>query len=422
MRFSTICSTFTLFVAAAGAEEPVEFNRDIRPILSDRCYYCHGPDEDERKADLRLDIAEGALRNLGGYAAVVPGDPDASELFHRIISHDEDEVMPPPSAKKPAVSPEEIQTFRKWIEQGANYQGHWAFEPIKDPAVPDIGEENPIDAFIRARLAREGVEPSARADKYTLIRRATLDLVGLLPTPEEVGNFATDDDPNAYDKLVDRLLASEHYGERWGRHWLDGARYADSNGYSVDSARTMWPYRDWVIKALNDDMPFDQFTTEQIAGDLIPGAPKSALVASAFHRNTLINEEGGSDPEQFRVEATMDRVNTTGAVWLGLTVSCAQCHTHKFDPIFHEEYYQLFSFFNTAADKNNTGPTVTVAEGELFQSTTVDPWQPRVIHLNILTATTFKIYATWIVIVNCSRNIYTWCRRIYMNPVHCIST
>ena len=363
---------FSLFapVAVLAADRDVEFNRDIRPILSDRCYYCHGPDEEERKADLRLDTREGALADLGGYAAVVPGRPGDSELLIRVRAHDDlDELMPPPKSKKAALSTEEIALVERWIEQGAEYQGHWAFGPLADPDVPELAAGatgNPIDSFVRARLAKEKIAPSPRADHATLIRRAYLDLVGLLPTPEEVEAFVTNRDPKAYEELVDRLLASEHYGERWGRHWLDGARYADSHGYSIDGDRQMWPYRDWVIHALNRDMPFDQFTIEQIAGDLLSDASKSQLVASAFHRNTLINQEGGSDPEQFRVEAVMDRVNTTGAVWLGLTLSCAQCHTHKFDPIPHEDYYKMFAFFNSGEDRNNTGATVEVREGEMF--------------------------------------------------------
>ncbi|HSJ03534.1 MAG TPA: DUF1549 and DUF1553 domain-containing protein, partial [Verrucomicrobium sp.] len=258
------------------------------------------------------------------------------------------------------------------IEQGAEYQGHWSFLPLRNEPAPVVEgapaswPRNEIDRFILARLEREGIAPSPEADKATLIRRVTLDLTGLLPTPEEVRGFVADPDPEAYSRLVDRLLKSPHYGERWGRHWLDQASYADSNGYTIDGERGMWPYRDWVIKALNDDMPFDQFTIEQIAGDLLPKPTKNQLVATAFHRNTLINEEGGTDAEQFRVESVMDRVNTTGAVWLGLTVGCAQCHTHKFDPITHQDYYQMYAFFNQGVDVNNKGATLEVGRGEVF--------------------------------------------------------
>jgi hypothetical protein len=349
------------------AEPPVEFNRDIRPILSDRCYYCHGPDEKKQKADLRLDTREGALAD----GVIVPGKPEESELFYRITTDDEDDVMPQPKAKKPKLNAHEIALFKRWIEEGAEYQGHWAFEPVAKVEAPS--DAHPVDHFINRRLAKDGIEPSPAADRATLIRRVYLDLIGLLPSREQVDAFVKDSRADAYQRVVDELLASRHYGERWGRHWLDGARYADSHGYSVDGARQMWPYRDWVIRALNDDMPFDQFTIEQIAGDLLPNPTKSQLVATGFHRNTLINQEGGSDPEQFRVEATIDRTNTTGAVWLGLTVGCAQCHTHKFDPLQHREYYELFSFFNNAEDRNNTGPTVEVAEGELFEKVIAAP-------------------------------------------------
>jgi hypothetical protein len=353
-----------------AAPSEVRFNRDVRPILSNHCFACHGPDEKKREAKLRLDERENAITERDGVRAIVPGRPDESELLVRILTHDPDEVMPPPKSKKPAVTPEQVAILRKWIEQGAKYEAHWAFLPL-DRAAPPVVQDaawarNPIDQFILARLDQEGIKPSPEADRATLIRRVSLDLLGLLPSPEEVRAFVEDAEPAAYDKLVERLLASPHYGERWGRHWLDQARYADSNGYTIDNDRGMWPFRDWVIKALNDDLPFDRFTIEQLAGDLLPNATKSQLIATAFHRNTLINEEGGVDKEQFRNEAVVDRVNTTGAVWLGLTVGCAQCHTHKFDPITHREYYELFSFFNQGSDVNNKGQTIQVARGEVF--------------------------------------------------------
>jgi mono/diheme cytochrome c family protein len=354
----------------AAVPEKVTFNDHVRPILSGNCFYCHGPDPKHREADLRLDTREGATADLGGYAAIVPGKPEESALLKRVLSTDPEERMPPPASKKPHLSDEQIATLRKWIAEGAEYQGHWAFLPLAHPEPPAVRQqaivENAIDRFILARLEKEGISPSAEADRATLIRRVSLDLTGLLPSPEELAAFVADQRPTAYEALVDRLLASPHYGERWGRHWLDQARYADSNGYTIDSERPMWPYRDWVIKALNDNMPFDQFTVEQLAGDLIPSATKSQLVATAFHRNTLINEEGGTDKEQFRHEAVVDRVNTTGAVWLGLTIGCCQCHTHKFDPIQHREYYELFAFFNNGTDINNQGATIPVTRGELF--------------------------------------------------------
>ncbi|MEO6786961.1 MAG: PSD1 and planctomycete cytochrome C domain-containing protein [Chthoniobacteraceae bacterium] len=355
--------------SAAALPDKVSFNQQVRPILSNNCFYCHGPDEKHRDGKLRFDIREDAVRDLGGYSAIVPGKPDESELIKRITTHDEDDIMPPLKSKK-HLAPQEIEVLRRWIAQGAEYEGHWAFLPLRtmpSPAVKDSAWcKTGVDRFILERLEREGIAPSPEADRATLIRRVHLDLTGLLPTPEEVDAFVKDPAPDAYERLVEKLLASPHYGERWGRHWLDQARYADSNGYSIDAARAMWPYRDWVIKALNDDMPFDRFTIEQIAGDLLPKPTKSELVATAFHRNTLINQEGGSDPEQFRVEAVIDRVNTTGQVWLGLTVGCAQCHTHKFDPITQREFYQMFAFFNSGEDRNSTGATVTVSRGEMF--------------------------------------------------------
>ena len=346
--------------------DKILFNRDIRPILSDHCFSCHGPDKRARKADLRLDTYEGAIRDLGGYSAIVPGDPEKSELLLRTIHSDPEELMPPPKSKIPKLDSEKIRLLTQWIKEGAKYQRHWAFTPITDPK--RNSKEHLIDHFISKRLKKEGMALSERADPYTLIRRLYLDLTGLLPSPEEVSAFVNDPSEKAYRNLVDDLLKSPHYGERWGRHWLDQARYADSHGYTSDSERQMWPYRDWVIDALNKDMSFDQFTIEQIAGDLLPDATKSQIAATAFHRNTLISQEGGSDPEQFRVEATMDRVNTTGAVWLGLSVGCAQCHDHKFDPISQREYYEMYAFFNSAEDKNNTGPTIPVIEGELINS------------------------------------------------------
>ncbi len=352
-----------------AAEPQVSFNRDIRPILSNRCLECHGPDEKQRKSDLRLDTRKGALSDLGGYSAIVPGKPLASELLKRISTSDAEELMPPAKSKKPRLSESETLLFKRWIAQGAQYQGHWAFEPLSDHQPP--ANEHPIDHFIRTKLHEQSISAAPQADRHTLIRRVYLDLIGLLPSPGEITAFVNDHSGHAYEDLVDSLLANAHYGERWGRHWLDQARYADSHGYSIDSERQMWPYRDWVINALNEDMPFDRFTIEQIAGDLLPGATKSQIAATAFHRNTLINQEGGSDPEQFRVEATMDRVNTTGAVWLGLTIGCAQCHTHKFDPITQREYYQMFAFFNNAEDRNNTGPTISIGKGELIKKTLV---------------------------------------------------
>lgn len=361
----------------AGQKLParVEFNRDIRPILSDKCFTCHGPDEKAREAELRLDLREQAIADRGGSAAIVPRKAGASEVVNRVNSRDPDVQMPPPAVKKPLTAREK-QLLSAWIDQGAEYQQHWAFLPIANVEPPaDSSAKHPLDRFIRSRLQQQKLPPSPPADPHTLIKRMSLDLTGLLPKPTAVAEFAKSyeqDSDAAVHKLARSLLDSPHYGERWGRHWLDQARYADSHGYTIDGDRAMWPYRDWVIRAINDDMPFDQFTIEQLAGDLLTNPTKSQLVATGFHRNTLINQEGGTDNEQFRNEEVVDRTNTTSAVWLGLTFGCAQCHNHKFDAISQREYYELFAFFNHTADVNNVGPTVPVREGELLLHT-ADP-------------------------------------------------
>lgn len=367
---------WALLSPACGADR-VRFNEQIRPLLSDRCFACHGPDGKRREADLRLDLRANAVGEADGPGAIVPGKPSESHLWKRITSADPDLQMPPPSAKKPKFTADELSLLRRWIEEGAEYEGHWAFLPLRvtpPPPVPQVA--HPIDAFIRARLLVAGLTPSPPADRATLLRRVTLDLTGLPPSPDDVAAFVNDPHEDAYERVIDRLLASPQYGERWGRHWLDQSRYADSNGYAVDAPREMWPFRDWVINAINQDLPFDQFTIEQLAGDLLPDPTRSQLMATAFHRNTLINQEGGTDREQFRVEAAMDRVNTTGAVWLGLTIGCAQCHTHKFDPITQREYYELFAFFNSAQDANDRGPSIEVRRGEVFGNPEVIPVEP----------------------------------------------
>jgi len=351
LPFLALC----LVTQRVGAQDkpPVDFQRDIRPILSNHCFKCHGPALQESGA--RFDLREGALKRK----IVVPGQPDKSLLLKRILAA-EDERMPPAEAGE-RLKPAQIELLKKWIEQGAEYSPHWAFIKPKQAPAPKVKDakwvRNPIDAFIAARLEKEGIAPSPEADRATLIRRVSLDLLGLLPTPKEVDAFVDDQDPLAYEKLVDRLLASPHYGERQARHWLDLARYADSNGYTIDGKRSIWPWRDWVINAFNRDMPFDQFTIEQIAGDMLPKATHEQLVATGFHRNTSFNEEGGTNPEQFRVERTVDRTNTTGSVWLGLTIGCAQCHTHKYDPITHKEYYQLYAFLNSMDEPKVSMPT-----------------------------------------------------------------
>jgi hypothetical protein len=357
----TLALTLICVVTVQG-ENRIDFNRDIRPILSNNCFKCHGPDEAKREVELRLDTREAAVADRGGYHAVDPQNPSASALLERINSASDAERMPPPDSGLRIADKQKL-LLRQWIEQGAVFDEHWAFRPLRQPSTPKIDSpwpRNEIDAFVLDELTHHNLAPSPEAAPHKLIRRVYLDVLGLLPTPGEVHAFVDDKSPDAYGRMVDRALASPHYGERWGRHWLDQARYADTNGYSVDAERSMWPYRDWVIQALNDDKPFDQFTIEQLAGDLLPNASTEQLIATGFHRNTLINEEGGTDVEQFRVEAVVDRVNTTGAVWLGLTVGCAQCHTHKFDPITHDEYYQLFAFFNNCEDENSRPPTLPV--------------------------------------------------------------
>ena len=337
---------------ARSAEAP-DFLREVRPVLSSYCFKCHGPDDNARKGGLRLDVRDDALK--GGKsrtAAIVPGHPEKSELVTRILATNEDDQMPPASVKHP-LNARQKQVLQAWIRSGADYRPHWAFTApvgVTPPSVkvPAFTIRNPIDAFVAARWKQEGLQPSPEADRITLCRRLYLDLIGVPPTPEEADAFAADGSPDAYERLVDKLLASSHYGERWARRWLDLARYADSNGYEKDRDRSIWPYRDWVIRALNADMPFDRFTIEQLAGDLLPNATRDDRVATGFHRNTMLNEEGGIDPLEFRFHAVVDRVNTTGTAWLGLTVGCAQCHTHKYDPILHRDYYQLMAFLNNA--------------------------------------------------------------------------
>ena len=343
----------TVQIQAANAG--LSFAKDILPILAENCFQCHGPDEQQRKAGLRLDRFEFATQSLtSGGQAIAPGDPSGSGMIQRMASTDEEDRMPPPKSGK-ALTSDEIDTLRHWVENGASYEVHWAFRPLQAPVIPDVsadhGVRNPIDAFVQARLHEEGVDPSPEADRYTLIKRLYYDLQGLLPTPEEVDAFVADSAPDAYRRLMNRLLDSDHFGERWGRHWLDKSRYADSDGYEKDNPRpNAWKYRDWVIRVINQDLPFDQFTVEQLAGDLLPNASDDQKLATAFHRQTLTNTEGGTNREQWRVAAVMDRTETTGSVWLGLTVGCARCHTHKYDPITHQEYYQFYAFFNNGEE------------------------------------------------------------------------
>ncbi len=356
---------------AAGADPtppPVDFTRDIRPILAGKCFTCHGPDDKTRKASLRLDIREGALKpGRTGQPNLVPGKPDQSELFLRITSNEASERMPPLKGGK-ALSEKETRLLRQWIEQGAPYPQHWAFvKPVRH-ALPLVHDKswpiNAVDHFILARLEKERLRPAPPADRHALIRRLSIDLTGLPPTLAQTERFIQDRSPDAYEKLVDRLLASPAYGERWAQVWLDLARYADSQGYANDPDRTIWSWRDWVIQAFNDNMPFDRFTIEQLAGDLLPNPTTSQLVATGFHRNTLTNTEGGTNPEEFRSAAIVDRVNTTFQVWMGLTMACAQCHNHKYDPITQKEFFQVYAVLNSTEDSNagNDAPIVNVAQ------------------------------------------------------------
>lgn len=348
--------------SAGGAEGPVSFARDIRPILSNNCFMCHGPDEAERKGGpegsggLRLDTEAGSRLDLGGgRRSVEPGKPELSDLVARVTTDDPDDLMPPVKSGK-KLTPAEVALLRRWIAEGGEYAGHWSYEkPVRvDP--PRAGV-SPVDAFVLDRLEKEGMLPQPEADRWTLARRVALDLTGLPPTPEEAAGFVQDNESGAYERYVDRLLASPAYGEHWARQWLDLARYADSAGYADDPPRKIWAFRDYVIRSFNANKPFDQFTIEQIAGDLLPHPTEEQLIATAFHRNTMTNSEGGTDDEEFRNAAIVDRVNTTLATWMGTSMACAQCHTHKYDPITQNEYFQVFAFFNNTADADRFDET-----------------------------------------------------------------
>jgi hypothetical protein len=350
------------------ADDQIDFNADIRPILSNNCFACHGPDEAHQEAGLRLDDHKAATSELdSGSIAVTPGKPDASELIARITSEDEDLRMPPADFGK-KLTAKDIDTLRRWIEQGAPYQVHWSYQKPVRPELPTPDAQhkdwprNEVDHFTLSKMLRHNLQPSPEADRYALARRVYLDLTGLPPTVEEVDQFVASQDPEAYEKLVDNLLQRPSFGEHWARKWLDLARYADSAGYADDPPRTIWAYRDWVIKAINDNMPFDQFTIEQMAGDLLPTPTESQLIATAFHRNTLTNNEGGTQDEEFRNVAIVDRVNTTMAVWMGTTMACAQCHSHKYDPISQEEYFRFFAILNNTqdADRRDESPVVQI--------------------------------------------------------------
>ncbi|NNM30804.1 MAG: DUF1549 domain-containing protein, partial [Akkermansiaceae bacterium] len=367
-RFSVI---FLVGTAVLGAA-PLDFNDDIRPLLSDRCFKCHGFDGKTREADLRLDVPEGAFAERENGRVIIPGDPAASLLWKRITSGDPDELMPPPDSHL-SLSDEEKALLKRWIAEGAEYKKHWALIPVERPALPPVAEgatiRNPLDTFVADRLRSEGLAPSPEAPKRTLIRRLSLDLRGLPPTPEEVAAFLQDESPDAYEQLVDRFLADPAYGERMAWPWLDAARYADSNGYQGDNERTMWPWRDWVVEAFNRNVPWDELTIRQLAGDLLPQAGLEEKLATGFLRNHPINGEGGRIAEENRVDYVMDMAETTGTVWLGLTFNCCRCHDHKYDPITQEEYYGFFAFFNqTPVDGKGgdpqTAPVVDVPDAK----------------------------------------------------------
>jgi hypothetical protein len=355
-RFYVLVACLVQAAAAVGDENPVSFNRDIRPILSDLCFKCHGPDEKTRAGGLRLDTREGAITAAdSGKHAIVPGRPEAGELLRRVLSADPDERMPPPAAGGRRVSPEQADLLKRWIAQGAEYRGHWSFEPPSRPATPQASAphfpvRNPIDALVLARLTREGLTPSKPADKVALIRRLTLDLTGLPPTPAEVDAFLADDSPSAYAEVVERLLASPRFGEHQARYWLDLARYGDTHGLHLDNERALWKYREWVIRAFNDNMPFDRFAVEQLAGDLLPNPTHDQRIATGFNRCNVTTSEGGSINDEVLVRYAVDRTETLGTVFLGLTLGCAVCHDHKFDPVSQKDFYRLYAFYNASAD------------------------------------------------------------------------
>jgi hypothetical protein len=367
-RFTLPAMLFVLWSGVRAGAEPVDYLGEIKPLLTRHCYECHNAKV--HKGGLRVDTAAGLRKGGNSGPAILPAKPPESPILRAVQGAEDVTRMP---YKRTPLTNAEIRLLSDWIAQGApspagekanDDRGHWAFRPPVRPSLPAVMNggwvRNPIDRFVLARLEREGMAPSLEADRPTLIRRLSLDLIGLPPEPAEVDAFCADHRPDAYERLVNRLLASPHYGERWGRHWLDLAHYADSNGFTIDTPREIWKYRDWVIDALIQDLPFDRFVIEQFAGDLLPGATTAQKIATGFHRNTLVNEEGGIDREQFRVEAVADRVNTTGVVFLGLTLGCARCHDHKYDPISTREYYQLFAFLNNQAE-----PTLDLAAPEV---------------------------------------------------------
>jgi len=367
------CAWLAMPGVASAADAPPSFTRDIKGILSNRCARCHGPDPTSRHGGgdggLRLDTFEGATADLGGHAALVPGNPAASEIIRRITSDDPDIVMPPPEAGD-RLAPRQVDLLTRWIAAGGRYEPHWAYVPPVRPAVPAVRNaawpRNDIDRFILARLEAEGLAPQPEADRATLIRRLALDLTGLPPSPEQVDAFVADASPDAVERLVDRLLGDDGYGEHMARQWLDLARYADSAGYADDPPRTIWGWRDWVVRAFDGNMTFDEFTVRQLAGDLLPEATLDDRVATGFHRNTLTNSEGGTIDEEFRTVAVVDRVNTTMSTWMGTTIACCQCHDHKYDPLSQQEFFGIYAILNNTADEDRKDETPVVRI----------PWEP----------------------------------------------
>ncbi|MEO7598897.1 MAG: DUF1549 domain-containing protein, partial [Opitutus sp.] len=358
------------------AEQTITYNEHIRPILSDNCFACHGRDEKKREGNRRLDTAGGATANHKGIRAIVPGDPEESDAWQRIVSTEEDERMPPEDSHKPPLTAQQAGLIKRWIAQGGEYQQHWAFEPIVAPAIPaDVGNvgSHPVDRFITAKLKANDLTLSPEAPREIQLRRASLALTGLPPTLAEIDGFLADIKPGAYERMIDRLLASPHYGENMARAWLDVVRYGDTHGLHFDNARTIWPYRDWVVQAFNRNMPFDRFTVEQLAGDLLPNPTQAQLVATGFTRLQLSTNEGGAIADEVMMRTTNDRIDTTAATWLGLTANCASCHDHKFDPLKQREYYSLGAFFKGMADgtwdanSRVPGPFVMLADKENAQ-------------------------------------------------------
>lgn len=398
-RWPVACLMAVLFspLSLVSFADDVHFNRDVKPILSENCFQCHGPDDAHRAAGLRLDQRDPAMKPAeSGATAIVPNDPDHSELLKRVTSSDADLHMPPAESGK-VLTPEQVDILRRWIQQGAKYEGHWAFEKVQSPAVPQVSVEltssvaNPVDSFIIAKLQSLGMKPSVEADRVTLLRRATLDITGLPPTLDELDAFLKDKSPKAWENVVDRLLASPHYGERMAISWLDNARYADSNGFQVDSSREMWAWRDWVINAYNSNMPFNQFTIEQLAGDMLANPTQDQIIATGFNRNHRLNGEGGRIEQEWFVETVIDRVETTGLTWLGLTLNCCRCHDHKYDPVSQREFYQLFAYFNSVEESGVLAPTTKRAENTPPLLTLLTPelaQQQRELQQTVATLTT----------------------------------